>query len=183
MNLAAVWKLPLIVIAENNCYAYSTPVRRQMAVKRIADKAKGLGLPGVTVDGNDPLPVYDEVRRARARAVAGEGPTLIEVMTYRRKGHAEHDMQKYVPEGEIASWEARDPIDRYERYLTAEGTASRDELAEAGKEVAEYLEAEIDAALASPLPPGEIALENVYAFPPRAEDFLAPYRDAKGDEA
>jgi pyruvate dehydrogenase E1 component alpha subunit/2-oxoisovalerate dehydrogenase E1 component alpha subunit len=183
MNLAAVWKLPLIVVAENNCYAYSTPVRRQMAVAQVADKAKGLGIPGVTVDGNDPLPVYDEVRRARERATAGMGPTLIEVMTYRRKGHAEHDMQKYVPDGEIAAWEARDPIERYERTLTAEGTASRDELAEVGREVHEYLEAEIDAALASPLPSEAVALESVYASPARAEDSLAPYRDAKGDRA
>jgi TPP-dependent pyruvate/acetoin dehydrogenase alpha subunit len=135
------------------------------------------------VDGNDPLPVYDEVRAARARAVAGEGPTLIEVMTYRRKGHAEHDMQKYVPDGEIAAWETRDPVDRYERYLAAEETASRDELAAVGAEITEYLEAEIDAALASPLPESGVALESVYAFPPRAWDFLAPYRAPKGEDA
>jgi pyruvate dehydrogenase E1 component alpha subunit/2-oxoisovalerate dehydrogenase E1 component alpha subunit len=177
MNLAAVWKLPLVVIVENNGYAYSTPMRRQMAVKQCADKALGLGIQGVTVDGNDPLPVYDAVREARARAVSGEGATLIEVLTYRRKGHAEHDMQKYVPAGEIESWERKDPVDRYEARLLEMGHATRERLTEIQHEVSAYLETEIDAAMAAPLPRPEVALENVYAVPDRAEDTLAPYRN------
>jgi pyruvate dehydrogenase E1 component alpha subunit/2-oxoisovalerate dehydrogenase E1 component alpha subunit len=177
MNLAAVWKAPLIVIVENNCYAYSTPTNRQMAVEHVADKAKGLGIHGETVDGNDPLPVYDAVREARSRGIAGEGPSLIEVLTYRRKGHAEHDMQKYVPEGEIEAWEKKDPVDLYEKNLIAGGYASRKDIDAVGEEVKKHLEEEIDAAMASPMPEPGIALEDVYAVPSRAEDVLAPYRD------
>lgn len=177
MNLAAVWKVPLIVIVENNCYAYSTPIYRQMAVEQIADKATGLGIHGETVDGNDPLTVYDAVREARVRGVAGEGPSLIEVMTYRRKGHAEHDMQKYVPEGEIEKWEAQDPVARYEKDLIAGGYANGKDLDAIGEEVKAHLEEEIDAAMAAPMPDPEIALEDVYAIPARAEDVLAPYRN------
>jgi pyruvate dehydrogenase E1 component alpha subunit/2-oxoisovalerate dehydrogenase E1 component alpha subunit len=179
VNLAAVWKLPLIVVAENNGYAYSTPVNRQMAIDRIATKAIGLGIHGETVDGDDPLAVYDAVKAARARAVAGEGPSLIEVMTYRRKGHAEHDMQKYVPEGEIDAWEAKDPIERYERDIVASKHATKKDLEKVGEEVAAFLEEEIEAAMASPLPEQDVALENVYGIPSRAEDSLAAHRDSR----
>ena len=177
MNLAAVWKAPAIVVVENNCYAYSTPISHQMAVKQIADKATGLGIFGETVDGNDPLAVYDSVRAARARAVGGDGPSLIEVMTYRRKGHAEHDMQKYVPEGEIEAWEAKDPVDRYHRALIEGNHADQKELDAVGNEVDAYLEEEIDASLAAPLPEPGIALEDVYGVPSVTPDTLAPYRD------
>ncbi len=181
MNLAAVWRLPLIVVAENNGYAYSTPTAHQMAVAHIADKAAGLGLAGVTVDGNDPLAVYDAVRAARARAVAGEGPTLVEVTTYRRKGHAEHDTQKYVPPGEIEAWaEHNDPVDRFTAFLLEAGHATRESLDLMDAEIRAELEAEVDAAQASPLPEPEVALENVFADPPRAADTLAPYRGEDG---
>ncbi len=181
MNLAAVWKLPLIVVAEHNRYAYSTPTSRQMAVADIAEKAVGLGICGETVDGNDALAVYDAVRGARARAAAGEGPTLLEVKTYRRKGHAEHDMQKYVPEGEVERWAAEnDPLDRYEAMLAERGAADGKALDAVRAEVSAYLEAETDAALASPLPEPEVALRDVVADPPRAADVLAPYRGEAG---
>jgi len=183
MNLAAVWKAPLIVIVENNCYAYSTPTSRQMAVKQIADKAIGLGIHGETVDGNDVLAVYDAVRAARERARSGNGPSLIEVMTYRRKGHAEHDMQKYVPEGEIDAWVQKDPLERYQRELIEAGLATEKDLEAVSAEVTAHLEEEIDAALAAPLPDPAIALEDVYAVPSRAEDFLAPYRNAGGSRS
>jgi TPP-dependent pyruvate/acetoin dehydrogenase alpha subunit len=171
-----VWKLPLIVVVENNGYAYSTPMRKQMAVTRIAEKAPGLGMFGDTVDGNDALAVYDAVRAARERAVQGGGPSLIEVLTYRRKGHAEHDAQKYVPPGEIENWEAKDPVHRYERFLIEAGHATQEGVEAIAREVAAHLEEEFDAALAAPMPDPEVALENVYAVPARAEDVLAPYR-------
>ena len=177
LNLAAVWRLPLIVVAENNGYAYSTPTSRQMAVKQIAEKAAGLGIAGETVDGNDPIEVHDAVSRARTRAAAGEGPTLVEVLTYRRKGHAEHDMQKYVPEGEIEWWEKNnDPVDRFRARLLEEGHASAEDLERMEAEVREVIETEVEAAIASPLPDPSVALERVYADPPRADDHLAPYR-------
>lgn len=183
MNLAAVWKLPLIVVAENNLWAYSTPTSAQMAVEHIADKAPGLGITGVTVDGNDALEVYDATREARARGVAGEGPTLLEVKTYRRKGHAEHDMQKYVPEGEIEEWEKRDPLDLYEARLVEDGHATRDDIVTLGREVGDLLEVEIQAALESPLPKPDFALEGVYTNPPRAADPMRSYRDPSGGDA
>jgi pyruvate dehydrogenase E1 component alpha subunit/2-oxoisovalerate dehydrogenase E1 component alpha subunit len=177
MNLAAVWKLPLVVIAEANRWAYSTPTDRQMAVDSMTAKADGLGIFGESVDGNDVLAVYDAVREARARAVAGEGPTLLEARTYRRKGHAEHDMQKYVPEGEIARWEKDDPIDRYEAVLVETGVARRGDLDGIDAEVRAQIDAEIEIAQASGMPDPRVALEAVYADPPRAADHLAPYRE------
>ena len=177
LHLAAVWKLPLLVVAEANHYAYSTPTARQMAVDSMVRKAEGLGVDGVRVDGNDVLAVYDAVRTARERAAADAGPALIEVLTYRRKGHAEHDMQKYVPAGEIETWEKNDPLDRYRATLLADGTGDEEVLAAIETEVAETLEIEIAAAEASPFPDPDVALQDVYAEPPRATDTLAPYRD------
>ncbi len=180
MNLAAVWKLPLIVVAEDNRYAYSTPVSRQMAVGTIAEKALGLGVYGETVDGNDVLAVYDAVHAARERARAGRGPSLVEVKTYRRKGHAEHDMQTYVPEGEIEAWEKKDPVALYAKQLVDGGHAARKDLDRIAEEVAGMLDEEMAAAEASPLPDPAFALENVFASPGRAADSLAPYRGNEG---
>src|SRR5215216_4437664 len=114
INFAAVQRLPMVVIVENNGYAYSTPVARQTAARQFVDKALGYGIPGVQADGNDVLAVYDVTKQAVDHARAGGGVTLIELMTYRRKGHAEHDNQSYVPAGEIDRWAAEnDPLDRY----------------------------------------------------------------------
>src|SRR5213593_1222329 len=117
INLAAVQHCPLVVIVENNAYAYSTPTAKQCAAERLADKAAGYGIPGARADGNDVLAVYQVTRGAVDRARRGEGVTLIELMTYRRKGHAEHDNQSYVPDGEIDRWaRENDPLDRYVRW-------------------------------------------------------------------
>src|SRR5207248_6442392 len=115
---AAVQRVPLVVIAEYNRWAYSTPPEKQFAVKDLAEKAKGYGIPGVTVDGNDVLAVYEATRSAVERARAGDGVHLIEVKTYRRKGHAEHDDQHYVPKDELDWWaKENDPVDRYAKRL------------------------------------------------------------------
>jgi pyruvate dehydrogenase E1 component alpha subunit/2-oxoisovalerate dehydrogenase E1 component alpha subunit len=162
INFAAVQRLPLVVVSENNGYAYSTPMRVQTAVKSLADRAVAYGIPGVTADGNDVLEVYQVTRTAVDRARAGEGVTLIELMTYRRKGHAEHDNQSYVPPGEIEAWERNDPIDRYVRRLTDNSWASPDEL----REIDGRIEKELDAAIAlcenEPLPDPSTALSDVY---------------------
>ena len=119
INFAAVQRCPLVVIVENNGYAYSTPTSKQTAARSFADKAVGYGVPGVRADGNDVLETYRVTKEAVARARGGEGVTLIELMTYRRKGHAEHDNQSYVPAGEIDHWAAtNDPLDRYGKVLT-----------------------------------------------------------------
>src|SRR5689334_19067808 len=124
INFAAVQRCPLVVIVENNGYAYSTPTSRQCAAERLADKAAGYGVPGVRADGNDVLETYRVTREAVDRARAGGGVTLIELMTYRRKGHAEHDNQSYVPAGETDRWAAEnDPLDRYVKQLLAEGVS------------------------------------------------------------
>ena len=166
INFAAVQKLPLVVIAENNGWAYSTPLRKQTAAKRLADKAVAYGIPGETVDGNDVLAVYEAARRAVDRARAGEGPTLVESVTYRMKGHAEHDAQAYVPKEELEDWRAKDPIERYSRVLVESGSASVNELAAIDQAISEEIDREVEFAEKSPLPAPEFALEGVYARTP-----------------
>jgi TPP-dependent pyruvate/acetoin dehydrogenase alpha subunit len=169
MNFAAAQRLPLVVIAERNGYAYSTPLRLQTAVPRLADKAGAYGIPGTTVDGNDVLAVYETTKAAVDRARAGGGVTLIEVVTYRRKGHAEHDNQSYVPAGEIESWERNDPIDRYVARLLGTGWASPEDLAAIDARIAEELDAAVAACENESLPSPETALTGVYTEPPSAE--------------
>lgn len=166
INFAAVQRCPLVVIVENNGYAYSTPTRLQCAAERLADKAAGYGIPGVRADGNDVLEVLRVTREAVAHARAGAGPTLLELMTYRRKGHAEHDNQSYVPEGEIAHWAAtNDPIDRFVTRLTTEFGVTPDTLAAIDTAVQAEVDAATDAAEASPSCEGPDALLGVYADP------------------
>lgn len=144
VNFAAVQKLPLITIIENNGYAYSTPTRNQTAAAHFVDKAVGYGILGLTVDGNDIVACYETMKKAVEHARSGNGSVLIEAMTYRRKGHAEHDNQSYVPAGEIDFWaKNNDPVDRFERFLTTEKIASEEELNKTVKEVSSYLEAEL----------------------------------------
>lgn len=164
-NLVCAQRLPVVLVAEDNGYAYSTPTSKQMGNRNMVDRAPGYGCAGEQVDGNDVLQSYAAARRAVERARAGDGPTLIEVKTYRRKGHAEHDDQRYVPEGEIEAWEARDPIDRYHRYLVASGVATADQTARVEEKVAERLDAAVAEAEAAPMPDPETALEGVWATP------------------
>src|SRR5439155_20471000 len=118
LNFAAVQGCPLVVIAEYNRWAYSTPPEKQFAVKDLAEKAKGYGISAGTVDGNDVLAVYEATKAAVARARGGGGVQFIEVKTYRRKGHAEHDDQHYVPQEELDWWaKQNDPVDRYVKQL------------------------------------------------------------------
>ncbi len=162
LNLAAVRRAPLIVIVENNHYAYSTPVWKQTAAESFVDKAPGYGVHGERCDGNDVLAVYEMTRRAVERARGGGGPSLLEVLTYRRKGHAEHDAQTYVPAGELEEWEARDPVDRYRRLVVEQGWATSQDLDLIDDDVREVVDAARDAAEASPLPEPEGALHDVY---------------------
>jgi len=163
MNLAGVQKLPLVVVAENNGWAYSTPFRRQTAARSLADRATAYGIPAESVDGNDVLAVYAACRRAVDRARAGEGPSLVEAVTYRMKGHAEHDNQEYVPKQELEAWIRRDPIEAYARSLQESGIASREELAAIDREVSSGVERDADLADRDPFPAPERALEGVYA--------------------
>ena len=163
INFAAVQKLPLVVVAENNGWAYSTPFNKQTAAKSLVDKAIAYGIPGEQVDGNDVLAVYGVARRAVDLARSGGGPTLIEAMTYRMKGHAEHDAQAYVPKEELEEWKRRDPLERYARVLIESGDATAEELGAIDRAVMDEIDREAEAAEKSPLPDPAIALQNVYA--------------------
>jgi pyruvate dehydrogenase E1 component alpha subunit/2-oxoisovalerate dehydrogenase E1 component alpha subunit len=162
LNFAAVQKLPLIIVAENNHYAYSTPTAKQTAVANLADKAAGYGIPGYVVDGNDVLACYEVMRRAAEFARGGGGAALIEAKTYRRKGHAEHDDQRYIPAGEIEHWEKRDPLDRYQRHLLSNGLATQEKLDEITADVRREIEEDSAWAESSPMPDAEKAAYNVF---------------------
>lgn len=167
INFAAVQRLPLVVIIENNGYAYSTPTHKQTAAKQFVDKAIGYGVRGEQCDGNDVLAVYDCTKRAVDRARAGDGVQLLEFLTYRRKGHAEHDNQSYVPAGEIERWAAEnDPIDRYIAVLQDQYGVSAEQLAEIDARIHADVDAATDIAEQSGPPQPLDALIGVYADPP-----------------
>ena len=163
LNIAAAMKLPAIFVVENNQYAYSTPVRMQSAVKDYSVKAQAYGMPGVTVDGTDVLAVYDATSEAVARARAGEGPSLIEGVTMRMHGHAEHDPADYVPRELLEEWQKRDPVLLFENVLLEHGiideeTASRTRDAARQKAIEARKKA-----LADPLPDPATVEQGVYA--------------------
>ncbi len=163
VNFAAVKKLPLITIIENNGYAYSTPTAEQTAAKFFVDKASGYGIKGMQVDGNDIIACYETMKEAVEYARGGNGSVLIEAMTYRRKGHAEHDNQAYVPKGEIEWWaEHNDPVTRYEKFLIDEKILTREEMDEIAAEIKDFLQKEADWAENSPLPKPEDAAMDVF---------------------
>jgi TPP-dependent pyruvate/acetoin dehydrogenase alpha subunit len=170
LNFAAVQRLPLVVIGEYNHWAYSTPPEKQFAVKDLAEKAKGYGIPAVTVDGNDVFAVYAATKFAVERARRGKGVHFIEVKTYRRKGHAEHDDQHYVPSAEIERWaKENDPVDRYvTRLLEAEWVTPAD-LKDIDERVRVEIDEATDACVNEPLPEPETALPGVYVHPPAAD--------------
>lgn len=162
LNFAAVQKLPLVVVAEHNWYAYSTPTSKQTAVANLADKAAGYGIPGYVVDGNDVVACYEVMKRAAEFARGGGGAVVIEAKTYRRKGHAEHDDQRYIPAGEIEHWEQRDPLDRFHRHLLSQGVATPEQLDEITAAVRREIEEDSAWAESSPMPDPEKAAYNVF---------------------
>jgi TPP-dependent pyruvate/acetoin dehydrogenase alpha subunit len=157
MNWAAVQKLPVIFVLENNQYAYSTPLNKQFAVDPV-QRADAYGMRGVTVDGNDAEAMFEATREARERALAGEGPTLIEAVTMRMHGHAAHDDMKYVPKEQVEEWRKRDPIDRQSARLVALGV-DVDALA---AEIAAEIDAAATEALSAPMPDPSTVLEGVF---------------------
>jgi TPP-dependent pyruvate/acetoin dehydrogenase alpha subunit len=163
LNFAAVQKLPLIVIAEYNHYAYSTPTSKQTAVKDLAEKAAGYGIPGHIVDGNDIIACYEVTRQAAEYARGGGGAVLIEAKTYRRKGHAEHDDQRYVPPEEIEYWEKQnDPLDRYEAFLVQREVATLEKMDSIAADIQRELDEDVAWAESSPMPDAEQAAHRVF---------------------
>ena len=163
LNFAAVQKLPFILIIENNQYAYTTPTSLQFACDRLVKRAKGYGMPGEYVDGTDVIAVYDATRRAVDRARAGEGPTLIETVTMRMRGHSEHDKAEYVPAELLAEWSKKDPIDLFENRLAEAGWLSEEEKMAIEHRILQEVEAAVAYAENAPMPKPEEALTNVYA--------------------
>jgi len=163
LNFAAVQRLPLIIVAEHNHYAYSTPTALQTAVGDLAEKAAGYNIPASIVDGNDVIACYEATRSAVAFARGGGGAVLIEAKTYRRRGHAEHDDQRYVPAGEIEWWEQHnDPIDRFERHLLEQGVATKEKLEEITADVMREIEEDCAWAESSPMPDADQAAYGVF---------------------
>ncbi|MGH7558231.1 MAG: thiamine pyrophosphate-dependent dehydrogenase E1 component subunit alpha [Gemmatimonadota bacterium] len=178
-NFVCARGLPVILVAEDNCYAYSTPTGKQMGNREMVDRARGYGCAGEQVDGNDVLQSYAAARRAVDRARRGDGPTLIEVKTYRRKGHAEHDDQRYVPKEELEAWEAKDPVDRYRRFLLQEEILTEEQIERIDGRIGDKLDEAVAEAEAAPMPDPRTALDDVWATPrwtaahPNFHDFEA----------
>ena len=162
LNFAAVHKLGLVLVVENNLWAYSTPTEMQFAVKDLADRAIGYGIPGVIIDGTDACQVYDATHEAVERAHRGEGPSFIEAKMMRMKGHAIHDAAAYVPQELMEFWRKRDPIARFEKYLLDKKWLSTKENSKLIAEVEQEIEAERAAAEASPMPEPEGAVGGVW---------------------
>jgi hypothetical protein len=162
LNFAAAQKAPFVLILENNLWAYSTPVRKQVPLENLADRAKAYGIDSYIVDGNDVVAVYSTAKEAVERARAGEGPILIEAKTFRRLGHAQHDPAEYVPKEMRAHWEARDPIALYEKYLSSEKLLDSRNKQEIEEKINTLLIKDREFAENSPMPPPELAETGVY---------------------
>ncbi len=169
MNWAGVQKLPVIFVLENNQYAYSTPLDKQFAVDPV-ERAAVYGFIGVTVDGNDVEAMFEATRVARGRALAGEGPTLIEALTMRMHGHAAHDDMKYVPKEQVEEWRKRDPIERQEARLREAGV----DVEEIRQQVKAQIDEAVQEALAGPMPDPSSAVAGVFC-----EDEAEPLGDGQ----
>ena len=163
MNLASIWKLPVVFVCENNQYAMSTAMERATAVANVADRATAYGVPGVMVDGNDFAAVATAAFEATDRARAGDGPTLIEAKTYRTRGHSRSDRNRYRTREEIDAWTARDPIARFEKEILAFGLAGEGEVKAIAAEVEKEMAEAVAAATASPWPSVADLTRDVYS--------------------
>ena len=162
LNMASVLKCPVVFICNNNQYAYSTPLERQMAVENVADRAPAYGMPGEIVDGNDVLAVWNASQRAIEYARGGNGPSLIECKTFRMTGHSAHDDASYVPQELFEYWETRDPIRRLERTLIQQNILSDAGIAEMDKGIHAEIDEAIAIAESDPYPEPEDCLRDVY---------------------
>jgi TPP-dependent pyruvate/acetoin dehydrogenase alpha subunit len=162
LNLAAAQKAALVLIVENNQWAYSTPVARQVPLRDLAGRARAYGIESAIVDGNDVIAVERAARKAVAQARAGQGPVLIEAKTMRMMGHAQHDSAEYVPKEMLALWKQRDPLDRFEKFLTRNRLWDAKTKKEIVARIASEIRADVEYAENSPFPPAELAAQGVY---------------------
>jgi pyruvate dehydrogenase E1 component alpha subunit/2-oxoisovalerate dehydrogenase E1 component alpha subunit len=170
MNFAAVQRIPLIVVAEDNKFAYSTPISKQMAIKRIDERAASYGIPHELVDGNDMMAVYDVAKQMVDRARDGAGAQLIGVDTMRMEGHAQHDDARYVPKAQIDEWSRKDPLTRFRSVLVERQAGSEKDLDDIDRMTKEYAATEADLAVGEPMPDPETVSRGVYA----GDDFAVP---------
>jgi len=162
-NMAGVWKLPVIFFCENNLYGEGTPLVKASPIIDMAKRAGSYGFPGVSIDGNNPLTVYETTKEAAARARKGLGPTLIEGKTYRFRGHYEGDPQVYRLPGELEEWKKKDPISNFRTWLLDSGSASEDLIRQTEDGVQKELDEAVAFSKSAPIPRVEEALEGVYA--------------------
>jgi pyruvate dehydrogenase E1 component alpha subunit len=163
LNMAAVWKLPVIFVCQNNGYGEHTRYELATSAARISDRAAGYQIPGITVDGNDPLAMYHVARHAIERARAGEGPTLIEATTFRFNGHVFGDADSYMSKGEKEAAMARDPVPAFRKWLIEQGYATEASLTKLEEEVNAEISAAVEFALSSPVPDISELRRDVFA--------------------
>jgi pyruvate dehydrogenase E1 component alpha subunit len=163
LNMAAIWTLPVVYVCENNQYAMSFSVKKAFAIERISDRAAGYGMPGVTIDGNDLMAVYEAVSEAVKRARKGKGPSLIENVTYRWRGHSKSDVNRYRTREEIEAWKQKCPIKQFRAWLIEEGVLTEEKADRIEQEAYAAIDAAVEFAEASPEPTIETIEEGVYA--------------------
>lgn len=163
INLASVWKLPAVYVCENNMYGISVPQSKHQNIADVSDRATAYGIPGLSVDGNDVIAVYEAVGEAVERARRGEGPALIECKTYRHRGHFEGDPTPYRTKEEVEEWKKKDPIKRFREKLIQMGTLTEKQAGEIEREMQQEIDNAVKFAEQSPFPEPEETLEDVYA--------------------
>jgi TPP-dependent pyruvate/acetoin dehydrogenase alpha subunit len=162
LNLAALWNLPTICVVENNGYADFISQKQHQKIEKISDRASAYGMPGITVDGNDVVAVYEAAREAVDRARSGGGPTLMECVTYRIRGHFEGDPQAYRTEAEVEQWKGRDPLARLEERLRSMTSSFDEDKESIMSDIRQRIERAVEFAESSPLPDPKDALEDAY---------------------
>ena len=170
LNFAAVQRIPLVVVAEDNKYAYSTPIAKQMAIKRIDERAASYGIPHELVDGNDMLAVYDVAKRMVDRARDGAGAQLIGIDTMRMQGHAQHDDARYVPKAQLDEWLLKDPLPRFRRVIVDRKAGTGKDLDDIDRMTKDYASKEADVAVDEPMPDPASVARGVYA----GDDYAVP---------
>jgi TPP-dependent pyruvate/acetoin dehydrogenase alpha subunit len=170
LNFAAVQRIPLVVVAEDNKYAYSTPIAKQMAIKRIDERAAAYGIPHELVDGNDMLAVYDVAKAMVERARDGGGAQLIGIDTMRMQGHAQHDDARYVPKAQLDEWLVKDPLPRFRRVIVDRTAGTETDLDDIDKMTKDYAAKEADIAVEEPMPDPAAVARGVYA----GDDYATP---------
>ncbi|KSU60319.1 pyruvate dehydrogenase [[Bacillus] enclensis] len=163
VNLASIWKLPVVFICENNQYGMSGPVKDMVNIEHIADRAKSYGIPGKVVDGNDIFDVMNHVNEAVQYARNGKGPSIIEAKTYRWKGHSKSDAKKYRTREEEQEWRQKDPIARFRSVLIEEGILTEEKADQLKQEAKQAIEESVEFAKNSPMPSLDTLLEDIYA--------------------